>query len=253
MITPSDMSGKAALVTGAGGGIGQGTAIALAKADADVSIVDVKVEGLAETAVAIEAVGRVAHVQRLDLSSHENCRAAVDAAVERFGRLDALCNVAGLLKLAHSHEMPAGDWNLMLAVNLSAPFFLSQAAIPHLLKVDGAIVNVSSLAAHMGEAYSAAYCATKAGLSQLTKALAMEYMRTGLRVNAISPGGLATPIGASFIPPEGADMELLGRYRPLRGLIEIEDMANMIAYLASPASIGFHGADINMDRGITAG
>jgi NAD(P)-dependent dehydrogenase (short-subunit alcohol dehydrogenase family) len=253
MITPSDMSGKAALVTGAGGGIGQGTAIALAKAGADVSIVDVKVEGLAETARAVEALGRVAHVQLLDLSSHENCRAAVDAAVERFGRLDALCNVAGLLKLAHSHEMPAADWNLMLAVNLSAPFFLSQAAIPHLLKVDGAIVNVSSLAAHMGEAYSAAYCATKAGLSQLTKALAMEYMRTGLRVNAISPGGLATPIGASFIPPEGADMELLGRYRPLRGLIEVEDMANMIAYLASPASIGFHGADINMDRGITAG
>jgi NAD(P)-dependent dehydrogenase (short-subunit alcohol dehydrogenase family) len=149
--------------------------------------------------------------------------------------------------------MPAADWNLVIAVNLSAPFFLCQAAIPHLLKVDGAIVNVSSLAAHMGEAYSAAYCASKAGLSQLTKALAMEYMRTGLRVNAVSPGGLATPIGASFIPPEGADMELLGRYRPLRGLIDVADMANMIAYLASPASVGFHGADINMDKGITAG
>jgi NAD(P)-dependent dehydrogenase (short-subunit alcohol dehydrogenase family) len=253
MINPSDMSGKAALVTGAGGGIGQGTALALARAGADVSLVDVKADGLAETATQIGAMGRIAHVQELDLAAHENCRIAVDAAAERFGRLDALCNVAGILKIAHSHEMPAEDWNLMLAVNLSAPFFLCQAAIPHLLKVDGAIVNVSSLAAHMGEAYSAAYCATKAGLSQMTKALAMEYMHSGLRVNAISPGGLATPIGASFIPPEGADMSLLGRYRPLRGLIDVADMANMIAYLASPASIGFHGADINMDRGITAG
>ncbi len=253
MISPSDMSGKVALVTGAGGGIGQGTAIALARAGADVSLVDVKANGLAETARQIEALGCIAHVQEFDLAKHENCRAAIDAAVDQFGRLDALCNVAGILKIAHSHEMPAADWNLMLAVNLSAPFFLCQAAIPHLLKVDGAIVNVSSLAAHMGEAYSAAYCATKAGLSQMTKALAMEYMHSGLRVNAISPGGLATPIGASFIPPEGADMSLLGRYRPLRGLIEVADMANMIAYLASPAAIGFHGADINMDRGITAG
>ncbi len=253
MGTPSDMTGKAALVTGAGGGIGQGTAIALAQAGADVSIVDVKADGLAETARQIEALGRAAHVQIIDLIEPENCRAAVEAAVAQFGRLDALCNVAGVLKLAHAHEMPADDWNMVLAVNLSAPFFLCQAAIPHLLKVDGAIVNVSSLAAHIGEAYSAAYCASKGGLSQLTKALAMEYMHTGIRINAISPGGLATPIGASFVPPEGADMSLLGRIRPLRGLIEVADMANMIAYLASPAAVGFHGADINMDRGITAG
>jgi NAD(P)-dependent dehydrogenase (short-subunit alcohol dehydrogenase family) len=87
----------------------------------------------------------------------------------------------------------------------------------------------------------------------MTKAMAMEYMKQPIRINAISPGGMATPIGASFIPPAGADMELLARFRPMRGLVEVDDMANMIAYLASPASIGFHGADINMDRGITAG
>jgi NAD(P)-dependent dehydrogenase (short-subunit alcohol dehydrogenase family) len=253
MISPSDMRGKAALVTGAAGGIGQGTAIALARAGADVCIVDVKADGLAETAREIEALGVSVLMHETDLSQPENCRAAVEAAVARFGRLDALCNVAGILKLAHSHEMPAKDWNLVLAVNLSAPFFLCQAAIPHLLKTEGAIVNVSSLAAHMGEAYSAAYCASKAGLSQLTKALAMEYIHQPIRINAISPGGLATPIGASFIPPEGADPSLLSRFRPLRGLIEVADMANMIAYLASPAAAGFHGADINMDKGITAG
>ncbi len=97
MGTPSDLSGKAALVTGAGGGLGQATAIALAQAGADVCIVDVKAEGLAETAAQVEALGRRALVLRADLSMADNCGACVDAAVAEFGRLDALCNVAGVL------------------------------------------------------------------------------------------------------------------------------------------------------------
>lgn len=253
MGAPSDMTGKAALVTGAGGGLGAATAIALAGAGADICIVDVKADGLNETAAQIQALGRKAHVHAADLSVAENCSASVDAAVTAFGRLDALCNVAGILKLANSHEMPLEDWNLVLAVNLTVPFLLSKAAIPHLLESGGAIVNVTSLAAHIGEAYAAAYCATKGGLAQMTKAMAMEYLKTPIRINAISPGGMATPIGASFVPPPGCDMELLGRFRPIRGLVEVADMANMVAYLASDASRGFHGAIIQMDNGITAG
>jgi NAD(P)-dependent dehydrogenase (short-subunit alcohol dehydrogenase family) len=253
MGTPSDMTRKVALVTGAGGGLGQATAIALATAGADVCIVDVKAEGLAETATQIEALGRKALTHLSDLSIADNCAASVDAAVTEFGRLDALCNVAGILKLANTHEMSLDDWNKVMAVNLTAPFLLSKAAIPHLLKSHGAIVNVTSLAAHIGEAYAAAYCASKGGLAQLTKSMAMEYLKTPVRINAISPGGMATPIGASFVPPAGCDMELLGRYRPIRGLVEVADMANMIAYLASDASRGFHGAIIQMDNGITAG
>ena len=149
--------------------------------------------------------------------------------------------------------MPLADWNFVIAVNLTAPFLLSQAAIPHLLKSEGAIVNVTSLAAHIGEAYAAAYCASKAGLAQLTKAMAMEYLKMPIRINAISPGGMATPIAASFVPPPGADIELLTRYRPIRRLIEVSDMANMVAYLASDPAIGFHGAIIQMDEGMTAG
>lgn len=247
------MTGKVALVTGAGGGLGQAVAVALARAGADVCIVDVKEDGLNETAAQIEGLGRKALIHTADLSVADNCAAAVAAIVEAFGRLDALCNVAGVLKLANSHKMPLADWNLVMAVNLTAPFLLSKAAIPHLLQCEGAIVNVTSLAAHIGEAYAAAYCASKGGLAQLTKSMAMEYLKTPLRINAISPGGMVTPIGASFIPPEGADPELLGRFRPIRGLVEVADMANMIAYLASPASAGFHGAVIQMDNGITAG
>jgi NAD(P)-dependent dehydrogenase (short-subunit alcohol dehydrogenase family) len=253
MGTPSDMTGKVALVTGAGGGLGQATAIALAQAGAEVCIVDVKAEGLAETAAQIEALGRTALVHTTDLGIADNCSASVDAAIAAFGRLDALCNVAGIFKLANSHDMPLEDWNLVVAVNLTAPFLLSQAAIPHLLKSEGAIVNVTSLAAHIGEAYAAAYCATKAGLAQLTKSMAMEYLKQPIRINAISPGGMVTPMGASFVPPDGADIELLGRYRPVRGLVEVADMANMIAYLASDAARGFHGAIIQMDKGMTAG
>ncbi len=250
---PSDMTGKVALVTGAGGGLGQATAVALAQAGADICIVDLKADGLAETARRIEATGRRALVRNADLSIAGNCAPLVADTVAEFGRLDALCNVAGVLKLANSPEMPLADWNFVIAVNLTAPFLLCQAAIPHLLARQGAIVNVTSLAAHIGEAYAAAYCATKGGLAQLTKSLAMEYLKQPIRINAISPGGMATPIGASFVPPHGADMELLGRYRPMRGLVEVEDMARMIAYLASDASAGFHGAVIQMDNGITAG
>ncbi|MET0251488.1 MAG: SDR family oxidoreductase [Novosphingobium sp.] len=246
-----DMAGRAALVTGAAGGLGRATALALAAAGADVGLVDHNADGLVETASMI--AGR-SHVFAADLSQSESCAAAVAATVAAFGRLDALCNVAGILRLAHSHEMSIAEWNLVVGVNLTAPFLLSQAAIPHLLASgDGAIVNVSSLAAHIGEAYAAAYCASKAGLSHLTKAMAMEYMGKPIRINAISPGGMNTPIAASFVPPPGADLSLLSRLKPLRGLVELDDMAAMIVYLASPAGSGFHGADLQMDKGITAG
>lgn len=245
-----NMHGKATLVTGAAGGLGRATAVKLAAAGAHVCLVDHNAAGLAETAALI---GEQAFVYAADLSQPENCAPAVNAAVDKFGQLDALCNVAGVLRLGNSHEFSLVDWNLVIAVNLTAPFLLSQAAIPHLMKTAGAIVNVSSLAAHIGEAYSAAYCASKGGISQMTKAMAMEYLKSPIRINAISPGGMATPIGASFIPPKDADPELLARFRPLRGLVDVDDMADMIAYLASPASSGFHGADIQMDKGITAG
>ena len=253
MGVPSDMSGKAALVTGAGGGLGRAVALCLAASGADICIADVKADGLAETAAQIEALGRRALIQTVDLSAAEACAGVVGAAVAEFGRLDALCNVAGLLKLANSHDMALADWNLIMAVNLTAPFLLSQAAIPHLLESHGAIVNVTSSAAHIGEAYAAAYCASKGGLAQLTKAMALEYLQQPVRINALSPGGVATPIGASFVPPPGADMELLGRCRPLRGLVSVEDTARMIAYLASPAADGFHGAIVVMDKGMVAG
>lgn len=253
MPKPADMKDKAALITGAASGLGRATALALAKAGANLCLVDLNAEGLSETAAQVSALGVRAHVHQTDLSKTDNCKAAIAAAVDAFGRLDALCNVAGVIKLSHTPDMPAADWELTLAVNLSAPFFLSQAAIPHLLVANGAIVNVTSSAAFIGEAYLAAYCATKAGLTHMTKALAMEYMNKPIRINTVAPGGMMTSMGNSLQMPEGIDFELLGRFKPLRGMVEVDDVADMIAFLASDAACGYHGACISIDHGITAG
>jgi NAD(P)-dependent dehydrogenase (short-subunit alcohol dehydrogenase family) len=253
MVEISNMSGKAALVTGAASGLGRATALALATAGAGLCLVDVNAEGLEETAVQVRALGRKAVVVAANLADAQACAAAVATALEAFGRLDALCNVAGLIFFSNSADMPVADWDKTLAVNLSAPFHLSKAAIPHLLAVDGAIVNVTSSAAFIGEAYAAAYCATKAGLNAMTKAMAMEFIKQPIRINAVAPGGMMTNIASNLKMPQGADVELIKRFSPMRGLVEVDDVAAMIAHLASDAGRAFHGACVTMDRGITAG
>ncbi len=246
-----DMGGKAALVTGAASGLGRATALRLTEAGARVCLVDVDADGLAETAKLI--AGSETLVHPADLTDPEACAPAVAAAVARFGRLDALCNVAGIIKFANSHQMPRGDWDRTIAINLTAPFLLSQAAIPHLLEAEGAIVNVASTAAFVGEAYAAAYCASKAGMVQMTKAMAMEYVRKPIRINAVAPGGMVTNIANGLTMPEGVEYDLIQRFSGLRGTVEVEDVAELVAMLASPAGRSYHGACVTIDAGITAG
>lgn len=252
MPTPSDMTGRAALVTGAAGGLGRATALRLAEAGANIYAADIDGAALEATLAELRAKGVRAEGRAIDLGRGENCRAVVAAAVESFGRLDALCNVAAVLYTEHAVEMAAEAWERTLAVNLSAPFYLIQAAIPHLLETEGAVVNVTSCAAHKAQAYSAAYCATKAGLSHMTKSLAMEYMHKPIRFNAVAPGGMMTNIARNMRLPEGFDPTLFGRVAPLRGLVEVDEVAELVAFLATPAASGYHGACINLDKGITA-
>jgi NAD(P)-dependent dehydrogenase (short-subunit alcohol dehydrogenase family) len=173
--------------------------------------------------------------------------------MEAFGRLDALCNVAAVFIPAHSTEMDDTQWDRTVAVNLSAPFRLIRSALPHLLENNGAIVNVTSCAAFQGQAYTAAYCATKAGLTHMTRALAMEYIHKPVRINAVAPGGMMTALAAGLRDLHEPDPSLLQRFSPLRGLVEIDEVAEMVAFLASDAASGYHGACINIDKGITAG
>nr|WP_243760559.1 SDR family oxidoreductase [Aestuariicella hydrocarbonica] len=248
------MSEKVALVTGAASGLGRGTAVALATAGAKVCLVDLNEAGLQETATLVQALGVECLVRPADLSQKDNCEAVVAETVAAFGRLDALCNVAGVIFFNHSTDMTQVQWDTTMAVNLSAPFFLSQAAIPHLLEQHGAIVNVTSSASFMGEAYAAAYCATKAGLTNLTKAMAMEYMHKPIRINAVAPGGMVTNIVSSFMNmPKDLDGSLMQRFKPLRGTVEVDDVANLVAFMASDAARGYHGNCISIDNGITAG
>lgn len=253
MAIATDMKGKVALVTGAASGLGRATAIRLAQAGADLCIVDLNAAGLEETAVEVRKHGVRVLVQATDLSVRDNCPAVVAATTTEFGRLDALCNVAGILVFCNAHEMSATDYDRTIAVNFTAPFLLIQSAIPHLLETNGAVVNVSSSAAFMGEAYAGVYCATKAALNNLTKSLAMEYMHKPIRFNAVAPGGMITGIVNNLRMPEGADMSLLARFRPLRGTVEVDDVADLILLLASDAGRGYHGSTICIDKGITAG
>jgi NAD(P)-dependent dehydrogenase (short-subunit alcohol dehydrogenase family) len=248
-----DMSGKAASVTGAASGLGKATALALGRAGADLWLVDINAGGLDQTAQELRSLGAQATPFPADLTDPQMCREAVAAAVETYGRLDALCNVAGIVYLGHTPEMPAGRFEQLLAVNLKAPFYLMQAAIPHLLQTEGAVVNVTSTAAFVGQAYSAAYCASKAGLTHMTRTLAMEYMHKPIRFNAVAPGGMETNLTAAIEFPEGIDLSLVARYSGIRGMIEVEDVANVVAFLASPAARAFHGDCITVDKGITAG
>lgn len=249
----ADHAGKVALVTGAASGLGRATAMSLGRAGAEVVLVDVNPAGLEETRNLLEEVGAVGHIHVADLTDASACTGAVVAAVQTCGRLDALCNVAGVIYFGHATEMQDALWDRTIAVNLSAPFFLSRAALPHLIEARGAIVNVASAAAFVGEAYLAAYAASKAGLVHLTRSLAMEYMHAPIRINAVAPGGMETPMAGGIRIPGDVDMTLVQRFMGVRGAVDADEVADMISYLASASARGYHGSIISIDGGITAG
>jgi NAD(P)-dependent dehydrogenase (short-subunit alcohol dehydrogenase family) len=144
-------------------------------------------------------------------------------------------------------------WNRILAVNLSGPFFLAQAALPHVIAARGNIVNVASSNGLVGTPYTGPYSATKAALISLTKTLAMEYVEEPIRVNAVCPGPMATEIAASVNPSPGIKHEKIVRYSGQRGLGDVRDVAKVVAFLASDAAAGVHGAIWTADLGTSAG
>ena len=245
----TQLSGKVALVTGASAGLGAATARLFAERGA-------KVFGVARDASRMTEVfadvsdGTFASV---DISSPQACAQAVADCVAHFGRLDILANVAGFHQMRHTVTMSDEDWDTDLAVNLNGPFYLCRAALPHLLETGGNIVNVSSIAGVEGEVYSAGYCAAKHGLIGLTRALAVEFTKERLRVNAICPGGMPTAQATEFQAPENADWDLIMRIASPRGFMETVDVAKTIAFLASDDAAAIHGAVYRVDNGKGAG
>jgi NAD(P)-dependent dehydrogenase (short-subunit alcohol dehydrogenase family) len=242
---------KTAVVTGAGSGLGRATAVRLAAEGAAVACLDLVLEAAERTAKEILDGGGNARAYRVDVSDPKSVRQAVTAAVGDLGRPSVLVNSAGIGKFAHAHEMPFEDWSRIIAVNLTGSFLMAQAVLPHLLDGGGNIVNIASNAGLMGQPYSAAYCASKGGVVQLTRALADEYLRRKVRVNAVAPGGMVTPMYNSFQLPEGADPRLIAKLVTPLGSSQPEEVAALVAFVASEEGRYMTGAIVSIDGGLT--
>ena len=245
----SQLSGKVALVTGASAGLGAATAKLFAQRGATVFGIARDASRMAEVFADIPN----ASFQSVDVTSSDACAQAVADCVAKFGRLDVLANIAGFHKMRHTVSMTDDDWATDLSVNLNGPFYLCRAALPHLLETGGNIVNVASIAGVEGEVYSAGYCAAKHGLVGLTRALAIEFTKESLRVNAICPGRMPTAQSTEFEAPDNADWDLILRIASPRGFMETEDVAKTIAFLASDDAAAVHGAIYRVDNGKGAG
>ena len=245
--------GKVALITGAASGMGRAVSIRLAAEGADVFAVDVNDDGLAETASEIAGAGGRIETQHCDLRSVADCGAAAASCVNTLGRIDVLGNIAGLSWQDRVADVTEEDWDRMFGVNVKGMFFLTQAALPHLVESGGNIVNIASNAGLQGMAYTATYCATKGAVVQLTKALAMELVKTPVRVNAIAPGGVDTPMTRNYKQVSDGDRHLIRRMIAFKPMSQPEQIAALFALVASDDCPGIHGAILSVDGGLTTG
>jgi NAD(P)-dependent dehydrogenase (short-subunit alcohol dehydrogenase family) len=259
--TAAERDGRVVLVAGGAGGIGAATARRFAAQVAHLFLADQDGPGLARAATSLEGSGARVATHAADLRTPAACRAAVEACLREAGRLDVLVNAAGVWREGPSEETAEADFDLVLDVNLKAPFFLAAAAIPHLAASRGCVVNVASDAGLVGNAGAAAYCASKGGLVLATRALALELAPRGVRVNAVCPGDVDTPMIAFQADrygggdPRGYLSRLLSRYPQGASarFVRAEEVAELIFYLASPAAAPVTGAALSIDFGITAG
>ena len=233
--------GKVALITGAASGIGRATALRLAA------------EGVASTVTEITDHGGTARSSTVDVTDPAACAALVDEVVRELGGIDVLANIAGIGGMTHFADETPERFVKMFMVNAAGPFHLSQAAMPHLLERKGNILNLASTAGLIGQAYVAAYCASKHALVGLTRAMAIELGRQGVRINAVCPGGVNTNLLNEFVPPEGSSMSLVSRSFLTREMQEPDSVAAMIAYVCSDEAYYVNGAVLPIDGGTTTG
>ena len=236
---------KVVLVTGAGSGIGRSTALRMDAEGAILIIIDINEDEIIKTKSMLKNKESTAKV--LDIST----LADVKKFFKGLNRLDALINVAGILRFDNSHEVQIDDWEKILNVNLTGTFFMCSYALPLLLKSKGAIVNVSSSAALGSHAWTAAYSASKGGISAFSKTLAVEYGMEGLNVNCVCPASIETPMSTNPHMPKDIDTRLLKKIMPIDGVNRSPDeIASTIAFLASEDAIHINGIDLRVDGGL---
>lgn len=240
---------KVVLVTGAASGMGKASALRLAEEGATLAIADINEEGVKATASEIAALGNKVEALVFNASEESSCEAIVNDTVAKFGQLDVLVNVAGIAGFYRLDEINAELMNRFLSINLTSYVITSKTAMPHLAKTKGCIVNFASLNSKVMTAYQTAYCASKAGVSAITKCLAQEFEADGVRVNAICPGGIETPMVGGIRFPEGINQRLLAALSPLSRRGKPEEVAALVAFLASDEASYISGEDILVDGG----
>jgi NAD(P)-dependent dehydrogenase (short-subunit alcohol dehydrogenase family) len=246
-------AGKVAFVTGAANGIGRAAALAFARERANVVVADISEQGNQETARMIEELGGRALPVRCDVTRAEDVKAALDKAVEAFGRLDFAFNNAGSEQaIAATADLTEEEWDRIVRVNLRSVFLCMKYEIPLLLKQGGgAIVNTSSGAGVKGIAGQAAYCAAKFGIVGLTKAAALDYAKSNIRVNVVCPGIIETPMMDRFSggTPEGRERVIA--QEPVGRMGKPEEIAAAVVWLCSDAAAFVVGHAMVIDGGQT--
>lgn len=254
-----DFSGQVAIVTGGGTGIGRTVALSLfARGAAGVVLAGRRADVLARTAAEIDPTGRRIATVAGDVSRREVAFSLTRTAVERFGGVDILINNAGIFRPTPFLEHTEADVDAYLGVGIKGPFFAAQAAIPEISKRGGgSIVNVGSMWAliAVGATPSSAYSAGKGGLHALTRNLAIEFAAAGIRVNAVAPAVVETPVFDTFLTPEQVESVLptFNAFHPLGRNGQATDVAEAILFLASRAASWITGAILPVDGGVTAG
>jgi NAD(P)-dependent dehydrogenase (short-subunit alcohol dehydrogenase family) len=246
-----DLTGTVALITGAASGMGAATAREFHAAGAHVILVDRNGELAAQVAAEIGSGPPVVG----DVSDPAFCQRAVAVALERHGRLDVLVNAAGIIIRADALHTSDEQWQRVMAVNVGGVFYMSRAAIvPMLNQGKGAIVNFGSIWGDLGSAGVLAYCASKGAVHQITRAMALDHIKDGIRINAVCPGEVNTPMLASE-RSEPVTPELLSKIAstvPLGRLAEPMEIARVVLFLASDAASYMTGALVHVDAGYSA-
>ena len=244
---------RVVVVTGAASGIGQATARRFGAEGAIVACLDLNFIGAEATAREIHLDPGRARPYRCDVSDPADVDAVINRVVNDLGAPSVCANVAGIGKFARSEEQPVAEFERILSVNLVGSFAMSRACLPHLLTNRGCIVNVSSSAGLFGQPYNAAYCASKGGVSLMTRAMAVEFNRRGVRVNAVAPAGIDTPITKDFAFVDGTDArEYQKMFPPTGKMAQPEEVATLIVFLASDDAGYISGAVVPIDMGVTA-
>ena len=250
------LEGKVALVTGSARGIGAALAVGLAEAGANVAVSDVpaRLEDAAATKTRVEDLGKKSCVYALDVLDLANIQSAIDQVVQDFGSLDILISNAGIRRPKPSLEVTEDDWDLVVDTNLKGVFFCAQAAARHMIAQGGGRnINIASQFSVVARENRAAYCSSKAGVANLTRVLALEWIKHGITVNAIGPGPTVTPGMMAAVPRSPEELELeLSQHMPLGRRMEPEELVGAAIYLASPSAAATTGHLLIVDGGWTA-